>query len=78
MKNMDPNDSGRTTSAKIICYCKHVTQKEIENTIKMGAKTLFDIQKSTKACTGNQCKEFNPTGKCCSGEIIRLLTTAGF
>lgn len=58
---------------KIICYCKHITQKEIERAIKLGAKTLSDIQQSTGACTGNQCKALNPSGKCCSGDINRLL-----
>ena len=58
---------------KMICYCKQVTQKEIERAIKLGAKTLSDIQQSTGACMGNQCKELNPSGKCCSGDINRLL-----
>jgi len=57
----------------IICYCNHVTQIEIERAIKGGAKTLSAIQQSTGACTGNQCKELNPSGKCCSGSINQLL-----
>ena len=61
----------------IICYCKHVTQTEIERAIKAGAKTLFDIRQSTGACTGNQCKELNPSGRCCSGTINQLLINDG-
>jgi len=58
---------------RMICFCKQVTQKEIEKAIKMGAKVLSDIQNNTGACTGNQCKELNPSGKCCSGNINELL-----
>ena len=60
---------------QVICHCKQITSNEIENAIRMGAKTLIDIQNSTGACTGNQCKELNPSGKCCSGDIVRILKT---
>ncbi len=56
-----------------ICYCKNVSKKVILDAIKDGAKTLKDIQEKTGACTGNQCKELNPSGKCCSEEIENLL-----
>ncbi len=59
--------------SKIICYCKNVSETEILDAIKKGAKSLNDIQKQTGACTVNQCKELNPTGKCCSGDIEKLL-----
>lgn len=57
----------------IICYCKNISKQKIEVAIKDGAKTLKDIQKMTGACTGNQCKELNPKGICCSFDIIKLL-----
>jgi NAD(P)H-nitrite reductase large subunit len=59
--------------SKIICYCKNVTEAEIMDAINNGAKSLKDIQKETEACTGNQCKELNPSGKCCSFDIEKLL-----
>jgi len=55
-----------------------VTQKEIESAIKLGAKTLSDIQKMTGACTGNQCKELNPSGRCCSGDINKIIKNTVF
>ena len=58
---------------EIICYCKNVSKIEIETAIQNGAKTLKEIQDSTGACTGNQCKELNPKGICCSGDINALL-----
>lgn len=78
MKDLDLNDLKVVNPDKIICYCKHVSQKKIESTIKQGAKTLSDIQKITGACTGNQCKVLNPSGKCCSGDINQLLKNDGF
>ncbi len=53
----------------IICYCKNITEVEIKDAISKGATTLKDIQKQTGACTGNQCAELNPSGKCCSADI---------
>ena len=63
---------------EIICYCKQITKSEIKKAILDGAKTLKDIQEITGACTGNQCKELNPTGKCCSSDIIAMLPTPTF
>lgn len=63
---------------EIICYCKQVTKSEIEKVILNGAKTLKDIQEITGACNGNQCKELNPLGKCCSSDINALLPAPKF
>jgi len=63
---------------EIICYCKQVTKSQIEKAIQDGAKTMKDIQKITGACTGNNCKEFNPSGYCCSSAINTLLPTSKF
>ncbi|MFA5433260.1 MAG: (2Fe-2S)-binding protein [Candidatus Paceibacterota bacterium] len=58
---------------KTICYCKNIPEETVLNAILNGAKTLKDIKEMTGACTGNQCKELNPSGKCCSGDINTLL-----
>lgn len=58
---------------KTICYCMNVSENAIIKAIKDGATTLNDIQKSTTACTGNRCKELNPSGKCCSEDIRAIL-----
>ena len=58
---------------KIICYCLNVSEQEIVGAIREGAESLQDIQKTTKACTGNQCKEMNPSGKCCSTDILEII-----
>ena len=61
---------------KTICYCKNIAKSEIDFAIQNGAKTLVDIQKTTNACTGNQCRELNPSGSCCSSEINTMLEIA--
>jgi len=63
---------------EIICYCKQVTKSEIEKALQDGAKSLKDIQEITGACTGNQCKELNPSGKCCSSDINVLISKPEF
>ncbi len=59
----------------LICYCKGITKSIIEESIYRGAKTLKEIQDQTGVCTGIQCVEKNPTGKCCSGDIYKLFKT---
>ncbi len=78
MKNSDFNGlQVIVDDNKMICYCKQVTQSPIERAMKLGAITLSDIQQSTGACTGNQCKEMNPSVTCCSGDINRILNNDG-
>jgi NAD(P)H-nitrite reductase large subunit len=68
MKNwkLEPDDS-------IVCYCLNVNKKQIVNSIQQGYQTLAEIKKETKACTGGDCKSLNPSGKCCSKDIIELI-----
>ena len=56
-----------------ICYCSNVSKDEIVQAIINGAKTLYDIRKTTKACTIGRCKELSPRKRCCSSEIRKLL-----
>lgn len=41
--------------------------------LQNGAKNLRDIQKMTGACTVANCKEKNPSGKCCSPQIMQII-----
>jgi NAD(P)H-nitrite reductase large subunit len=58
---------------ELVCYCIKVTKQTIINSIQKGNTSLLMIKKDTKACTGDRCKELNPTGKCCSGDIKELI-----
>ncbi len=57
----------------IVCYCKGVSKASIVTAIESGNNSLDMIRKSTDACTGGNCKELNPSGKCCSPDIIELI-----
>jgi len=56
-----------------ICFCLEVDKDTINKAIQNGAKTLKEIRVITNACTGNDCKILNPTGKCCSAQINKLI-----
>ena len=58
---------------ELVCYCLNVDKKTIVTSIQQRNDTLKKIQESTTACTGNRCKELNPSGKCCSVDIKILL-----
>jgi NAD(P)H-nitrite reductase large subunit len=57
----------------LICYCIGINKKIIINSIKKGNITLKSIKDDTKACTGDQCKIKNPSGKCCAKDIQELI-----
>ncbi len=58
---------------QIVCYCKNVSKAEIVHAIKQGNTTLKLIQEKTSACTGGNCKQMNPSGACCSADILSLI-----
>ena len=57
----------------LICFCKEINKITIVEAIKKGATTLKEIKETTTACTGNECKTKNPTSKCCSPQIKKLI-----
>lgn len=59
--------------SEIVCYCKNVDKGTIISAIKKGSHTLTEIKETTAACTGGNCKEMNPLGKCCSVDILELI-----
>ncbi len=60
-------------SSPTVCYCINVDEECIINAINNGADSLAKVKKMTKACTGNECAELNPSGKCCSKDIKELI-----
>lgn len=58
---------------RIICYCIGVSEEKIVQAIREGSHSLKSIQESTKAGTGNRCKELNPIGRCCFSDIIAII-----
>lgn len=66
-------NSLETDDSALVCYCIKVDKQTIVDAIKTGNTTLTKIKESTKACTGSDCKELNPSGVCCSKEIMTLI-----
>lgn len=60
-------------SDEIICYCGNVRRSAILDAIRCGAKTLKDIREATGAGVGSRCRELNPKGVCCHGDILAIL-----
>lgn len=56
-----------------ICYCIGVTRSRIIQAVRHGAHTLEAIKEATGACTGKRCRELNPEGRCCSGDILEII-----
>ena len=56
-----------------ICYCDKVTKGDIVMAIMKGAKTLKDIVEVTGAMKNSNCAEKNPSGKCCSEDILEVI-----
>ena len=72
MKNweMESNES-------LVCYCLSVSKGQIVQAIQQGCNSLAEIKNKTKACTGGDCKSLNPSGQCCSKDIIELIRIYG-
>jgi len=52
------NDKIKKEQAKIVCKCMNVTDKDIEEAVKKGARTYQELQYRTKLGTGcGQCQE---------------------
>ncbi|MBF9017261.1 MULTISPECIES: NAD(P)H-nitrite reductase [unclassified Oceanispirochaeta] len=58
---------------EIVCYCKQINKKIIVDSILTGNNSLQSITEATTACSGGDCKNLNPSGKCCSADIIELI-----
>ncbi len=71
---------------KIVCYCANVSKQTIIDAIKAKVNannksiadiTIADIQNATGAGLGNRCRELNPSGHCCHGDIRELIKIYG-
>ena len=63
------------SASPMVCYCIKIDEATIVKAIKNGADTLAQVKETTKACTGSECAELNPSGKCCSKDIKSLIST---
>ena len=57
----------------LICFCIQVDKQTIVKAVKNGADSLKKVREITAACTGDDCANVNPTKKCCSPQINKLI-----
>jgi len=60
-----------------VCWCKKVDKGTIVKAIQLGANTLDQIKEKTTACTGDDCYNSNPSKRCCSTDIEKLIEIYG-
>jgi len=59
--------------SEIVCYCLGVNKGKIIEAIRSGCNSLKTIKDFTKACTGRECENKNPSKKCCSQDILTII-----
>ena len=69
----DYTDVQSLSDEEYICFCKEIDKGTIVSAIENGAITLKKIRITTSACTGSDCETLNPTKKCCSPQINKLI-----
>ena len=57
----------------VVCYCQNINKKTIVDSICRGNHSLLLIKEDTTACTGGNCKINNPSGICCSEDVLQLI-----
>jgi hypothetical protein len=56
-----------------ICYCSDLTRGEIKNAVKLGMRTIDEVQTHTKKNITGFCEERNPLGKCCRNVFLKTI-----
>ncbi len=52
-------------SPKPLCYCKQVTEEDVVEAIRKGAKSVKEVEEMTEIGNGGHCMITNPSGRCC-------------
>ncbi len=52
-------------SPKPLCYCKQVTEEDVIEAIRKGAKSVKEVEEITGIGNGGHCMITNPSGRCC-------------
>lgn len=64
------SDNKDAIIGEYVCYCNHVTENNIKDSILKGAKTVQDVIKDTGAIENSNCTVNNPKGSCCYSDIV--------
>lgn len=60
--------------SQLVCYCEHVTIRDVKEAVKNGASSVDEVRRATGACkNGKRCRELNPQKRCCIPDIKSLV-----
>ena len=59
-----------SNKSEYVCYCNFVTEDDIVEAMKKGAKTVQDVIILTGAMKNSNCPVNNPKGVCCYPDIV--------
>ncbi|MEG2869078.1 MAG: (2Fe-2S)-binding protein [Terrisporobacter sp.] len=68
--NCDTEKNEEPVIGEYVCYCNHVTEKDIIDAIESGACTIKQVIEVTGAMKNSNCKVNNPKGTCCYSDIL--------
>jgi len=60
-------------SPKPLCYCKQVTEEDVIEAIKMGARSVEQVEEMTGIGNGGHCLVTNPSGRCCRPFYVKFI-----
>lgn len=64
------SDNQDVVIGEYVCYCNHVTEDDIKDSILKGAKTVQEVIEATGAMKNSNCAVNNPKGSCCYSDIV--------
>lgn len=64
------SDDKDVVIGEYVCYCNHVTENDIKDSILKGAITVQEVIKATGAMKNSNCAVNNPKGSCCYPDIV--------
>ncbi len=60
-------------SPKPLCYCKQVTEEDVVEAIKKGARSVKEVEEITGIGNGGHCIVTNPSGRCCRPFYVKFI-----
>ncbi len=60
-------------SPKPLCYCKQVTEEDVVEAIRKGAKSVKEVEEMTGIGNGGHCMITNPSGRCCRNYYLSFI-----
>jgi NAD(P)H-nitrite reductase large subunit len=63
-----------TTSGDLVCHCFRISRGDIEQDVRdNGGQSVPHFIRSEIRAGNCSCETLNPTGKCCLGDVERLI-----